>query len=94
MELSGCNIKKYLIFSYISKNGTLHFSAQVRKIKKIHPEKKFLIFQEIQLFSSNIFIFPQKKLFRFTRKWNPALFSSSSKTKKIPSISRNGFSWI
>ena len=73
------------------------FQPKFEKLKKIHPEKEFLIFQEIQLFSSNIekiFIFPQKKLFLFTRKWNPALFSPSSKTKKIPSISRNGFSWI
>ena len=26
-------------FSYISGNGTLHFSAQARKIKEIHPRK-------------------------------------------------------
>ena len=26
-------------FSYISRNGSLHFSAQTQKIKKIHPNK-------------------------------------------------------
>ena len=35
-------------FSYISEHGTLHFSAQARKIKKIHPEKAFLILQEME----------------------------------------------
>ena len=44
MELSSSNIKK-IIFSqkkssYISGNGTLHFLAQNRKIKKMHPKKK------------------------------------------------------
>ena len=31
--------KAFLIFSYISENSTLYFSAQVCKIKKIHPMK-------------------------------------------------------
>ena len=48
MDLSSPNIKKilifsqkkaFLIFSYISENSTLYFSAQVCKIKKIHPMK-------------------------------------------------------
>ena len=59
MELSSSNIKK-IIFSqkkssYISGNGTLHFLAQNRKIKKMHPKKKktlkkVLIFQETEFF--------------------------------------------
>ena len=54
MELSCSNLKKILIFSqkkafliflkesffYISKNGTLHFSAQARKIKNNPPGEK------------------------------------------------------
>ena len=48
MDLFSPNIKKilifsqkkaFLIFSYISENSTLYFSAQVCKIKKIHPMK-------------------------------------------------------
>ena len=49
-------LKKFLMLSYTSENGSLHFSAQARKIKEINPEKilsyftkrkpckKFLIF--------------------------------------------------
>ena len=56
-KISSSNIKKkklesfsYILskknFSYISRNGTLHFSARARKIKKIHPEKNFLYFRK------------------------------------------------
>ena len=51
------NSKFLSTFSYISRNGTLHFSPQVRKIKEIQPGKisftsrngnreKFLIFSQ------------------------------------------------
>ena len=45
MNIPSLNIKKnYYIFSkesisYISENGTLHFSVQVWELKEIHPEK-------------------------------------------------------
>ena len=57
MELSGSNIKTFLyflkrkLFSYISRNGTLQFSAQARKIKK-----NFLYFN-----INKFFIFSEKK---------------------------------
>ena len=46
MELSSFNIlKKFPMFSYISWNGTLHFSVQALKIKELHlgnPKKQFI----------------------------------------------------
>ena len=89
MELSSPNIKKFLIFSYISGNrnpvkffifreietlksflyfGKWNFLAQARKMKKMHPppQKKILIFQEIEFSDSKIkkfLILSQKKAF-------------------------------
>ena len=40
MKLSSSNIKKIFIFSYISRNKTLHLSAQAQKTKN-HPKKIF-----------------------------------------------------
>ena len=59
IELSDSKIKRFLIFSkesfsYISGNGTLHFSAPSRKNKENLFRKKFLIFQEMELLGSNI----------------------------------------
>ena len=54
------------------------------KNTKNPPRKKFLIFQEIKLSTSNnkkIILFSQK-LSLYFRKWNPSLFSPSSKNKK------------
>ena len=56
-------------FPYISRNGTLHFlspspKSKKNKNKRNAPEKKFLIFQEMGLSSSNIkniLIFPEIK---------------------------------
>ena len=71
MELSG----KRNLFLHFRKwrprngNGTLHYQARARKIKKIHPEKKFLILQEMELSSSNIkkfLYFLKRKLFSYT----------------------------
>ena len=66
MELSSSNIKK-IIFSqkksYISENGTLHFLAQNRKIKKrctpkkTKPSKKFLYFRK-----HNFLMFPERNI--------------------------------
>ena len=44
-------IKKILIFS---QEFPLHFSPQTQKNKKIHPSKKFIIFQEMEFLCSNI----------------------------------------
>ena len=59
IELSDSKIKRFLIFSkesfsYISGNGTLHFSAPSRKNKENLSRKRFLIFQEMELLGSNI----------------------------------------
>ena len=77
-ELSSSNVKKYLIFSqkvnfsYISGNGTLHFSPQAQKIRKIHPgkipkkkifsqKKAFPIFQETET-PNKLLIFQKTEL--------------------------------
>ena len=33
-------LKKFLIFSYISRNGTLHFLTQAQQIKEMHRRKQ------------------------------------------------------
>ena len=89
MELSSFNIKKN---SYISGNGTLHFPAQTKKIKnrknkKNLPRKKFLIFPEMELSSSNIkkiLIFSQKKVFLIFPKMEPCTFQPKLEKKKNP----------
>ena len=50
MELSNSKIKKFLIFSQKSPHP---FQPKLEKIKKIHPEKKFLVSQEMELLSCN-----------------------------------------
>ena len=66
-----------------------------QKTKKKSPQKTFLIFPGMDLSSSNIkkvIIFSQiraslyilkRKIFLYFQKWNPELFSPSSKNKKI-----------
>ena len=60
MELSSSNIKNnsYIFskegFSYISGNGSRHFSVQARKNKKNPPRKKFVTSPEMELSSSDI----------------------------------------
>ena len=73
-----------------------HFSVQAQKTKKIYPEKKFLIFPEMELSNSNtkrIISFFQKKLFLYFlkrnfflyfRTWNPVIFTPSSKNNVNP----------
>ena len=81
-------LKKFLIFSQkkaflISRNGTLHFSAQARKIKKkptprksltFSHNKAFLIFQETKI-PNKFVIFRETKTppknFLYFRKWKP-----------------------
>ena len=51
MGLSDSKTKNYFIFCQKSPHT---FQPKLEKIKKIHPEKKKIIFQEMKLFSSNI----------------------------------------
>ena len=66
-----------------------HFSTQARKIEKIHLEKKFLMFQEMELSDSKtkklLIIFQKKTSLKF-QIWKPALFSPSSKNIKTSHI--------
>ena len=39
--LKNPTLKKFIIFSYIFRNGTQHFSPQARKVNEIHPRKIF-----------------------------------------------------
>ena len=39
--LKNPTLKKFIIFSFIFRNGTQHFSPQARKVKEIHPRKIF-----------------------------------------------------
>ena len=72
MQLSRSNIEKIITFSYISEKGTLHFSAQARKIKKSNPLPPPPKKNSYIISGSNIkknLIFFQKKLFLiFSRK--------------------------
>ena len=64
----------------------LHFSAQAQKNKKIHPEKNSLHFGKLNFLTlrfRNFLYFLKRKLFLYFRKWNPALFNSSPKNKKV-----------
>ena len=68
------------------KSHLAHFQVQARKIKKIHPEKNSLYFQKwnfLALLLKKFLHFLKRKLFLYSQKWNPALFSPSSKNKKI-----------
>ena len=80
------NIQNPVIFRTLSNiyNGTfyknsylVHFQLKLKKIKKIHHEKKFLLFQEMKLSGSNIkkiLIFSQKKAFLIFPKIEPCTF--------------------
>ena len=66
MELSSSNIKK-IIFSqkkssYISGNGTPHFLAQNRKIKKMHPKKKKPSKKSLYFRKRNFFMFQERNI--------------------------------
>ena len=67
MELFSSNIKKFLVFSFISGNGT--FQPKPKK-QKNPPRKKFLIFREmIELSDSKIekfLIFPEMECCTFS----------------------------
>ena len=68
MQLSRSNIEKIITFSYISEKGTLHFSAQARKIKKSNPlpppPKKILILF-LALILKKILYFFRKNFFLY-----------------------------
>ena len=71
MELCDSKIKKlFSTFSngipYISGNGTLHFSVQVQKVKKVHPEK--ISYAPIL---KNFLYFLKRKLFLYFSKEKP-----------------------
>ena len=57
------------------------------KLKKIKPEKSSLYFRKwltsLTLRLKNFLYFLRRNLFLYFWKWNPALFSPSSKNKKI-----------
>ena len=57
-------------FSYISRNETLHFSAQDQKIIK-STQRKFLILQETKTPKETSYIFITRKLFLCFRKRKP-----------------------
>ena len=94
LEISISDLKifkeSFIICSYLA-----HFPAQAEK-KKNPSRKKFFIFLEMVLSSSNIkkflyflkrklfLYFLKRKLFSYFKKWNPALFSLSSRNQKIP----------
>ena len=67
MKLTSSNIKKisYIFskesFSFISGNGTLHFSAQALKIKKNPPRENFSRFKK-QKRQKNFLCFLKRKL--------------------------------
>ena len=90
MKLFSSIFKKLLyflkrkLFMFFRKWNPALFSPS-SKNKKKSPRKHFFIFQEMKLFSSIFKIllyFLKRKLFLYFRKWNPALFSPSSKNKK------------
>ena len=81
---------KPLCLSSIYKGYLVKFSVQARKIimikiKKIHPEIKFLIFREMELLSSNINKFQETK----TPPKSPYI-SRNGNLKKASYISGNG----
>ena len=64
--------------------GTLLYAGS--KNKNNQHRRKFLVFQETELSDSkikNVLYFLKRKLFLYFRKWNPAIFKSSSKNKII-----------
>ena len=73
--------KTFIIFFYISGNGTLHFSAQAQKNKKNPPQKKFLIFLEMELSNSNI-----KKILIFSQKKTFPIFSQKNAFLNVPEM--------
>ena len=69
MEISSSNRKKIVIFSkesfsYISGNGTLHFSSQTRKNKKILAEKTYYISENRTFLCFGKVIFRTRSSFR------------------------------
>ena len=71
-----------ITFSSILWSYLAHFYDQARKIKQNPPRKKFLIFQEMELSSSNIkntIIFPQKKAFIKYLEMEPCTFQPKLK---------------
>ena len=79
MELSSSNIKKFLKFSYISRNGT--FQPNLEKWKKL-PRQKFLILQEKK--PRKNFLYFQKKaflIFRETETPKKVLMFQETETK-------------
>ena len=68
MQLSRSNIEKIITFSYISEKGTLHFSAQARKIKKsnpLPPPKKKILILFLALILKKILYFFRKNFFLY-----------------------------
>ena len=69
MQLSRSNIEKIITFSYISEKGTLHFSAQARKIKKSNPlpppPKKKILILFLALILKKILYFFRKNFFLY-----------------------------
>ena len=51
---------------------------------KFFPKKNFLYFFLKKPLGKNFLYFPKRRLFLYFRKWNPALFSLSSRNKKSP----------
>ena len=67
-------------------NGTLHFSVEVRKIKKYSSEKNSLSLRKrnfLALIFKTLLYFLKRNLFLYFGKWNPELLIPSSKSKKI-----------
>ena len=91
-ELSSSNIKKKIYiflketYSCVFGNGTLHFSVEVRKIKKYPSKKNSLSFRKrnfLALIFKNLLYFLKRNLFLYFGKWNLALLIPSSKSNKI-----------
>ena len=82
MELSSSNIKRLLIFSYISRNGT--FQPKLENNKKIHRKKISFAsgkWNFLTLILKNFLYFLERKLF---------LYFAKRKPRKNPYISGNG----
>ena len=84
MEPSSSDIK---IFSYFLIFREIELLGPSSKNKKNYPEKKFLLFQKMELSDSKIkkyLIFSQKKKmdFLYFSKWNPALLAQPQKIKR------------
>ena len=88
MELSNSNIKKFLKFSYISGNENpkklLIFWKMEIFIPSSIKEKKFIPPKNSLCIRKSNFLTLILKKFLYFWKWNPALFSPSSKSKNNP----------